>query len=400
MDNVKFTEGADGVTAIRSLDDFNAMLALDTTNGLELTLAAYDGEESLSFLVAKLEDNKIYVASNAVEETYAFDIPENAAANVDQLPAMVRMALPAMVGMQMPMINAVPLPKADLSAVVKMMGGQTTEENGVTTTTFSVPAAMVDMLIAQLSSAADSAAEQMPALGLVGQLLNSYKESGMSIELNGTLSDSADQQICEVGVYVSTADQKAEVPTLVITTTSVENSFSLAIAMPNGEEMYTVGGIDFVTDPAKNAMTLSANALGMIAGDLTVNQEGSQQNIIMNGDMFGEAYNLTYAYGTDADGKQFSTSTSTFGKNTMTTNTIGELQQDGTYAGTIEYVMDDGNTKKTASADFLVALGTYDSGYNMPATIVPITEMDATTAEATLKPLIDYFNTASTEKAA
>jgi len=400
LDNVKYTEGADGVTAIRSLDDFSAMLAVDTTNGLEVTLGAYEGDDSLSFVVAKLEDKKVLVASNAMEETYAFDIPENVAANVDQLPALVRAALPAFMGMEMPMINAVELPKADLSSFAKMIGGKTTEENGVATTTFAVPAAMVDMLIAQLDSALETAAEEMPGLAMVGQLLSSFQESGMSIEMNGTLTDTADKQVCELGVLISTAEQKAEVPAVVITTTSVQNSFSLGVSMPSGEEMYTVGGVDFNTDPGRNAMSLSLNALGMITADVAINQDGGQQNIVVDSNVFGSEYKTTTTYGTDADGKQFSTNTTTFGTTTISTTGTGEYQQDGTYAGTLELAIDDSYSKKTLSADYYVVLGTYDSGYQMPATIVPITQMDANTAEAALKPLIDYFNEASAKNAA
>ena len=400
IDHVVYSVYSDGVTATRDLDGFSAMAALDATKDLELTLATYNGEEALSFLVAKLADGKLHLASNAAEETYAIDIPEAAAATVDQLPGLVKAALPALVGMKLPMINAVKLPKVDLSAVMSMFGSQPTVENGVTTTPFTVPSTVIDMLIQQLSTSLKAAAAQNQSLAMVSQLVESFKQSGMSISLGGSLVDTADQQTCEVGVYISTAEQAAEAPTLVLTTTSVENSFSLDVSMPNDDSMYKVGGVAFASDPAANTMRLSMDAMGMVSTTVDCAQKDNQQSITVNYSMFGSEYTAVTTYGVDAEGKQFTNSTGTIGNLTVTANATGELQEDGSYAGTLEYVLDDGYTKKTYTADYYQVLGTYDSGYNMPATIVPITEMDGTKAQAAVKPLIDYFNTTFADNAA
>lgn len=398
LDNINLNVTNNGEQNAIALDDFSLMLAIDTANELEMTLAAYKGEEALAFAVAKFVENKMLLSFSNLDKTYEADIPQNGVTPAGDFNTLMRMLLPELAKAKPGMIDAVEIPKADLSGLFSMFSTDTTTENGATVTEFSIPSDVVDMLIDQISGVISAAAEQNPQVAVATQVIDSFKESGMKLSFAGNLTDTDDKQVCQIGVYVSTGEEAAEAPTLVLTTTSQKNSF--AIELSSGDGSTTMATVSLASDPASNSWSFNIDIMGMITVALNTAQEAGTQNIDLDCNLMGTIYTSSTSYGSADDGSDFMNNTTVFGESKTVTTINSVNDGEGITSGTINVESEANEFALTFSADFYQELGTYESGYEMPADTAPISELTQEQMNEAIKPLIEYFTSLATPEAA
>jgi hypothetical protein len=399
MDNMKCVTTQKGLENTTELKDLSVMMALNTVPALTLTTGAYVGEDALAFAVMKLADSKVQVAINGVDKTFEQDYPQQVG-DTTVVANMIRNLLPSMASNQLPLINAVEVPKMDLTSLVSAFSTGETEENGAKVTSFTIPEMIISMLVSQAADMANSATEQAPQMQMLADLLDSFEESGMGISLDGKLTDTAAEQTCEIGVMISANGQKAEAPTVVLTATSAQNNFSLNLAAPNGDGMYTLGDIKFVSDPAKNTMDLNADIMGMLTSTVSFDQADGVQHIQSTDEFLGTTIKCNVEYGRDKDGVDYSNAVLEMGENRYSVTNTATTDEQGSTNGTTTVEIENSTQKTVFSADLHETLGEYDSGFQMPTQTAPLSELDSAQVQEALKPLMDYISSVVTPEAA
>jgi hypothetical protein len=134
------------------------------------------------------------------------------------------------------MIQVASLPKIDLTGLVSMLGAETEGD----TTTFNVPAELIDMLLDQIIETGKTAAESVPGADQIFGMLEQLRASGLGFSLSGQIVDSPDQQTIAVNLYTVTEGQVAEAPVATLNLVSVQDSMNLKVDVPTGEEIMTI----------------------------------------------------------------------------------------------------------------------------------------------------------------
>ncbi|MBR1558691.1 MAG: hypothetical protein IJ646_00470 [Clostridia bacterium] len=388
--NLTVTDGSGNAQNI-ALEDLYLSAILDTKDGVQFVLQADQDEDMLCYLTGKLDGDKVVVAASGLDKAYEAEIPNNPIVGTEDLPGMLRAALPAMMSLKLPMLPAISLPKADLTPLVSLLGAQSTEADGVTTTTFSVPAEIVSMVIDQAADLLSATVESTPQLAQFSQLIGQLKESGLSFALEGTIADTEAEQSTTIAVYLATDGQTAADPALYLNMYSTVNNFTLAVDLPTEDSSYTIGQLTLVTDPDADTIDLGIDFAGMAT--LTVNfyKQAELQVAAVSLDVFGTEMGMQLSYGVKDDKDYVSFSGhSDAGEFTMEDTSVTEGDTAG---GSFTLNFKTADMAIDLSADHFESLDDIDvSGYEIPANVVPIDQFSDDDAATAFQPLIEYIS--------
>lgn len=391
--NATITDG-EGNTNEIALPELNLSGILGTKDGVQFVLQADRGDEFLCCMNGKIEDGKVIYTTSASERAYEYVIPATPGIDVSSMPEQLGALLPALVSMKLPQLPAVSLPKADLSGLVAMLDAETTEENGVATTNFSVSAETISSLLDYVTMMLQYSASSVPQLDQVTQLLNQLKESGLSFTLEGSIQDTAEEQAASVTVYMTSNGETAETPTLFLNTYSAEDKFTLAVDVPYEDSSYTVGQLSVTTDPAAETINVGVDLAGMVTLNVDFYKQDGLQVAELKFDAMGQSINLALSYGT-RDGNDYTSLTGNFADQAnFSLETNAQASDQGT-SGTINCALTAPGIDASASADYFEYLDDFDlSAYTIPEEIVPNDQFTQEEAQAAIQPLMDYINEA------
>ena len=167
ISNIAMENTVDGQTQTINLDGFEAYLSLDTADGLAVVAQAFNGDDPLMLAVAKLVDTQVMVNIDGMDKTYVAEAAQFQGVDTAELSSNLHGLLPTLLQAKLPMVNIGSIPKADLTGLATMFGGQTSGN----TTTFSIPAEMINMLIDQVVEAAKTSGSAIPGLDKVLPLI-------------------------------------------------------------------------------------------------------------------------------------------------------------------------------------------------------------------------------------
>lgn len=390
LGNIVIESTAGGATNTTSLDGFDAYLSIDTTDGLSLIAQAFNGDESLLLAVMKFVDSQLHLAIDGMDKTFTQDVPQLAGQDTAALGEMMRPMLPELMNINLPMIQVASLPKIDLTGLVSMLGAQT---EGVTTT-FNVPAELIDMLLDQIIETGKTAAESVPGADQIFGMLEQLRASGFSFSLSGQIVDSPDQQTTAVNLYTVTEGQVAEAPVVTLNLVSVQDSMNLKVDVPNGEETMTIAELQLSTE--NDAFLGTLDLAGMMQFSLTAYQEDGMQKAALNIEsMMSDTIAVTLSYGNDGASNLFELNFAvgeTAGLNLLSASVPGD---DGV-SGNIDITYVNADNSVHITTDYEEFLGAVDLGdFTMPAETAPMdAAQDAENAEAlqtALMPLLQYI---------
>lgn len=391
---------AEGKTQSVDLKDLVATVVVDTEDSIRLVGQVDKGDENLTYAVGELRDGKFVFTVLGAERAFEMEIPEQAAAMVE--PEQIRAMLPAMMNAQLPQLPAITLPKLDLASLTAMIGGQTTEADGVATTTFSVPAEIVSMLLSQVNEVVKSTASSIPQGDQVAQVLDQLVQSGLSFALEGTLSDNGAEQSGSIAVYMAQDGQTASDPTLFLNTYSAENNFTLGVDLPSEDGTYTVGQLTAVTDPVASTMDLGLDIGGMIQMALAFSKEDDLQDVLFTFDAMGTNMTLEAKYGSQ-NGQDYN-ELAIAAADQLNFNCVvtGAVDDTGLYNGDIRINADQaGQGSFELTASIYQYLADFDAtGYELPDDVVPADQMTEEEKNAAIEPLNAYFASINTQAAA
>ena len=407
ISNIAIEANVEGESVSKKLDDFEIYLSLDTADGLALVGQAFNGDDQLALAMAKLEGQQIKVAIDGMDKAYVADIPQLEGQDLSGIAESVRQAFPRIISYKLPMIPAISLPKLDVMPFLSMLG--TSNPDG--SLSFSVPSELVDTLLDQLLQTANSSAEAVPEmaqasfqqiLGLVEQL----RASGMSFSLEGTAVDALDKQTISISLFLVSQGQTSEAPVAILTLTSMQDQFDLALDVPVDGGNMTVGSLTVTT--ADGALQGVLDIAGMMQMTLNVFQEGTIQCVVLSlggSAMEGGTFAIELDYG-ESDGNdliklvvngmdQFNVEAS------CTSKMTSEVSDEGAFS----LYFDAQGSAVALTADIEDFIGSLNLGdFAIPAATAPIEELESEEGQAAvqtaLAPLLEYFNAAFADEAA
>ena len=402
ISNIAMENTVDGQTQTINLDGFEAYLSLDTADGLALVAQAFNGDDPLMLAVAKLVDTQVMVNIDGMDKTYVAEAAQFQGVDTAELSSNLHGLLPTLLQAKLPMVNIGSIPKADLTGLATMFGGQTSGN----TTTFSIPAEMINMLIDQVVEAAKTSGSAIPGLDKVLPLIEQLRASGMSVAIEGSIVDEADKQTVTLNVYPVSGEETAEAPAAALTIASETDNFSLAVDVPNGETSATIAKLDIQTEPATSSLVATLDIAGMMQFNLAAFQEDEQQKFAFTMDnSMGDGFTVNLAYGKNGDADVMDL-TFTFGEDVAFEAVANTAEaEDGALEGSIEVTSVTPTNNIRFSADIACFIGSLDLGdYQMPANTASIDEFSSEESnaalQAALKPVMDYFSSLTVNTAA
>ncbi len=394
LTGVTATVTRDGQTQNMDLGDLGVSLVVDTEDALRFVLTADKGEEILTFAVAEIVDGKIRASFKGIDRTFEQEIPETPGVDISNLAEIIRPMLPALMGTHMPELKVAALPKLDLAAFAGMMGSNSTEADGVTTTTVDIPATMVSMALSMVVQVAQSSAESIPQGKQVVDMLDQLVQSGFSFAIKGTITDNGAEQDSNIGIYMANEGETAADPTLFVNTTSAENNFVLAIDLPSEDSSYTIGQLSVVTDPAAETIDAGLDFAGMSSVALKIHKHDELQCADLTYQVLGEGGSMTLEYGRKDDQDYYGVRSEMGEGKSYTFDITGAPYENG-YAGTIAF----DSPEATFNSSYFELLGDFDmaatlDGYTLPADIAAFSEMTSEEINAVLAPIQEALTAA------
>lgn len=390
ISNIAIEVTGEGANTI-NLEGFEAFLTIDTADGLALVAQAYNGDDPLALAVAKLEGTQLKVAIDGVDKTYVADIPQLAGQDLTGLGEAVRGALPVLLNMTLPAINVGSLPKLDLVPLVSMLGSETEGD----TTTFAIPAEIVDMVLDQLIEAVKGQAGSVPGLDQGLEMIEQLRASGNSIALAGKIVDAGDSQTTTLEIYPVSNGQTAPDAIAVLTLNTVQDALTLAVDVSTGEELMTIANLSIETEAATNSCVATMDIAGMMQFNLAVFQEDGLQKVALTMDSgYDAGFGLTLTYGKSGNGDLIDITFAVGGETAFEVVTNSTAISDKIHEGNIEITVATGDQNIHAAADVEEFLSSIDLGdFTMPAETAPIEELESDESlQNALTPLIGYFS--------
>ena len=376
--------------------DLGVSCVVDTEDTLRFLLTADKGDEILTFALAEIQDNKLRVGLKGIDRTFEYDIPEVPGMDMASLTNVIRQNLPALMGQRMPEIKVTALPKIDLST---LLPGETTEADGVRTTAVDISAEMVSMVLSMVVQLAKTSTENVPqgkqAIEYLEQLIN----NGFSFAVKGTITDTDAEQSANIGIYMSDNGETAEAPTLLLNTTTAENSATLAIDLPSEDSSYTVGQLSVVTDPEAETLDSTLDIAGMISLALKMHKHDDLQCVDLTLQAPGTDAKNTLEYGVQ-DGQDYYAFKSEMGEGNSFNCVVTGNAIDNGYSGAIAF-----NTKGTDSgvafnASYFELLGDLDlatalNGYELPTETATFDTLTSDEINSVISPILEAIQAAA-----
>ena len=389
--NVTLTTSVGGRTEALPLDDLWASATLDTTDRLQAGIGVYQGVEALAFVQSRLEGDRLQLSFDGLDATYETAIPGLAGQNTFALPLVVRALLPTLMVQSMAPIHAFSFPKLDLTALAQPYVVDTRLENGATIRKLSVPEAQVAEALERLSAEVSASADRFPDAELLSGLLDSYRDSGVHISLDGAITDRGYEQTSELDVMITSNGEAAESPTFVLNTRSIENSFEVSFGMPNEGNTYELARFAIDSDTETDTMALTMNAMGVLTADVSIAPDrDGMQTMSMNVAAFGNATRLRLEYGFRDEQYVVSVSGDNGPRGSFQIDVAGQPDEMGAFVGLLSIFSYNGVRRVELEADFTQRMG--ESGLDgraMPREILPIDALTSDDLAYAFEPLTE-----------
>lgn len=354
-----------------NLEDMGVTLILDSEDVPRLVLTVDKGDEVLSFAVAEVVDGKLRVGLKGVDRTFEQDLSEIPGMDSEGMLTSLRQILPTLMGARLPELKIVALPKLDLAGLVALLGAESVEANGVTTTKVDIPAEVTSLALQAAVEFAKSTAENISQVRPGVQLLEQLLESGFSFAIRGDITDKGAEQTASIGIYMASEGETAEEPTLILNTTSAENNYVLAIDLPTEDSSYTMGQLSVVTDTAAETLDVGVDFAGMASVAMKVHKENELQCFEMAFNSFGSETTAIVQNGTK-DGQDYSNFKSDLGNGlTYNCEVTGNGSEDS-YEGSFNVNISNNGSTVDFNSSFFEILSDFDlaatlEGFTMPA---------------------------------
>ena len=374
-----------------NLEGFDAFLSVDTADGLALVGQLFNGDESLAQVVLKLVDNQIVVGIDGMDKAFAVDVPQLEGQDTTGLDEIIRAELPAILKSKLPMINLPSLTKIDIAPFAAFIGGVTEGD----TTTFALPAEMVDMLLDQVIAAAKEGTKAIPGADEIIGMVEQMREFGMSFTVDGTITDSPELQTTVVNLGLVMDGEASDSPAVVLTMTSAQDALGLTLEAGMEEEKSTIAALNTQTDGQGGAI-VSLTLMGIQFQVDIYQEDGLQKATLTMGNGGAAAVAGSLVYGMDGDTDMCALSLTAGEDNfamDIRSNTVDETSD----AGTFEFSAVTPSQSTRVTADVEDFLGSVDlGGYVLPETVVSYEELKSEENTAALNealaPLYAYFN--------
>lgn len=392
--NIVIESTSNGQTSTMNLEGLEIYLSLDTADGLALVAQAFDGNDCLAMAVLKLVGTQLRLGVDGMDKTYVVDIPQLNGQDTDGLAEVLRPILPKLIDVQLPMINVVSLPKLDLAPIVGMFGSQ--EADG--TTTFTIPAELIDGLLDQVIQTAKASGESVPGLAQALEMIEQLRASGTSLSVSGAVTDSADRQTVNTSIFLVNNGTVAEAPLLTLNLTSAQDEITLTVDVPGNGQTMTVASLQIQTDASENSFYSTLDIGGAMQFNLAAFQEDGMQKaaLTVEGNM-DASFAVTLAYGKDGDSDVMDLTFAAGEDTAFEITTHSAMVSETELAGTCSIMAAMPDAGFNLSCDIGEFLGSLDLGdFAMPEATAPMEALNGEEASAAmqtaLQPLIDYFS--------
>ena len=381
----------EGETQHLEMGDLGVSCVVDTEDTLRLVLTADKGDEILTFAVAEIVDGKLRVGFKGVDRAFEQEIPEVPGMDMSDLAAAIRPLLPALMGNRVPEIKIPTLPKVDLAGLVGMMGSESTEADGVTTTTVDIPAETISMLLGMFVQIAQGAVESIPQGKQVVDLLSQLLDSGFSFAIKGTITDNVAEQSANIGIYMASEGETATDPTLYLNSSSAENNLVLAVDLPSDDSSYTIGQLTVVTDPKANTLDAGLDFAGMASLALKIHEHDELQCIDLTLQAPGTDSQSTMEFGRKDDQDYYLFKAQMGEENGYSCEVTGNPIDNG-YAGTLAFNSVGSASGVDFNGSYYELLGDFDmaatlDGYELPTEAVAFSEMTSDEINTAFAPI-------------
>ena len=391
--NVTVAVTSGGRTQTLPLQDFSAVIALDTTQDPQLIAAAYQGNAPLALGMLQLAGDRLYFTMDGLYQTYETEIPALNTLDPDLPAQLIRVALPGLLGLQLPAFGAITIPKMDFTPIFKPYIVETTEQDDATVARFEISEDQMTQLIAQLSASLQ-ASGQGGDMNAVIAALDDYKSSELILSAKGAITDSGNSQTAEFDLMVTSEGEIADTPTAVLKAETTLNDCRLTLSLPSETDLYDLAQARLFSDAQTDSTSLSFEALHALSGNLNLNrEEGGIASIewVYQADFLNQLTDVNIIYGKTGDMGFLSVVGRNAGTGSFEFTASGMPESDTAYAGEFSYSASRGGVTTVISGQYRQALGAMDVSYEMPADIVPIDRLDIGAIGSALTPLGDYF---------